>query len=521
MDAETDIPTLPEPSARRRVVAIVGRPNVGKSALFNRIAGRRIAVVHNEAGVTRDRQQREVSWDGQRFSLIDTGGLSIIDSDTRDGSDPIEAGIRAQVAAALSDAAAVILVVDSQVGLHPLDQEAARRIHASGIPAFVAVNKCDLPRHETAEADFAGLGFPLFPVSALHDRGVGALVEQVLAVLPDTREETIANPLRVAIVGRPNAGKSSFVNRLLRNDRIIVSEIAGTTRDSIEAPFTIGSGPHARHYVLIDTAGMRHLRDMKDPVERYSLLRAEQSVDECDVAVLVMDAQIGPTLQDKRIAARILEAKKGCVLVMNKWDKCREEGMTETKSEPVLRKAMPFLRHCPVVFVSALDGYNVRRTIDAIDHVAAQTRLRLPTGMLNRAIAEAMEFRKPPATGGRPLRLFYATQTGVAPVSIRIFVNDPDLVTRPYREYLLRQLRERFGLEGATVVFEFRERTRPVGRAGATPSEQASTPGEPAEKRHAAKGRKTSAPKPAAKARKTSVRRASAKAKSRSARARR
>ena len=460
----TELPTAP---AKRRVVATVGRPNVGKSALFNRLAGRRIAVVHDEAGVTRDRQQREVSWGDRRFALVDTGGLSVIDDDTRDGSDPIEAGIRAQVAAALSDAAAVILVVDAQAGLHPLDQEAARRVHASGIPAFVAVNKCDIPRHETAEADFAGLGLPLFPVSALHDRGIAPLMERVLEVLPDIPEETAANPLRVAVVGRPNAGKSSFVNRLLRNDRVIVSSVAGTTRDSIEAPFTIGSGPQARHYVLVDTAGMRHLRDMKDPVERYSLLRAEQSVEECDVAVLVMDAQVGPTLQDKRIAAKILEAGKGCVLVLNKWDKCREAGMTETKAEPVLREAMPFLRHCPAVFVSALDGYNVRRTVDAIDHVAAQTRLRLPTGMLNRAIAEAMQFRKPPATAGRLLRLFYATQTGVAPVAIRVFVNDPDLVTRPYREYLLRQIRDRFGLEGAPVVLDFRPRTRPRDRESA------------------------------------------------------
>lgn len=449
---------------RRRIVAIVGRPNVGKSALFNRLAGSRIAVVHDEAGVTRDRQQREVSWGDQRFSLIDTGGLSVIDGDAEDCADPIEAGIRTQVAAAISDAAAVILVVDGQAGIHPLDEEAARRVHAAGIPAFVAVNKCDVPQHELATADFEGLGFPVFPVSALHDRGVGALMDGVLGVLPEAVEETVAHPLRVAIVGRPNAGKSSFVNRLLRSDRVIVSDVAGTTRDSIEVPFTIGSGPQARHYVLVDTAGMRHIRSMKDPVERYSLLRAEKSVEECDIAVLVMDATIGPTLQDKRIAAKIVEANKGCVLVLNKWDKCREMGMTETKSAPVLRSEMPFMRHCPAVFISALDGYNVRRTIDAIDHVSAQTRLRLPTGMLNRAFAEAMAFRKPPASGGRPLRLFYATQTGVAPVAVRVFVNYPDLVTRPYREYLLRQLRERFGLEGAPVLLDFRERTRPRNR---------------------------------------------------------
>ena len=477
-----------EPTPRRRIVAIVGRPNVGKSALFNRIAGRRIAVVHDEAGVTRDRQQREVTWKDQRFQLIDTGGLAVIDDDTRDGSDPIEAGIRAQVAAAISDAAAVIMVVDGQAGLHPLDEEAARRVHAAGIPAFIAVNKCDLPKHELSTADFDGLGMPVFPVSALHDRGVGDLMERVLAVLPDVVEESIAHPLRVAVVGRPNAGKSSFINRLLRSDRVIVSEIAGTTRDSIEVPFTIGAGPQARHYVLIDTAGMRNLRSMKDPVERYSLLRAEQSVEECDIAVLVMDATVGPTLQDKRIAAKVIEANKGCVLLLNKWDQCREKGMTETKAEPVLREEMPFLRHCPAVFISALDGYNVRRTIDAIDHVAAQTRMRLPTGMLNRAIAEAMANRKPPAANGKPLRLFYTVQTGVAPIALRIFVNYPDLVTRPYREYLVRQLRERFGLEGAPVVMDFRERTRPASRVAPPPKPDAKkTPGAPPKKRRAAK----------------------------------
>jgi len=450
---------IPQQKAKDRVVAIVGRPNVGKSAVFNRIAARRIAIVHDESGVTRDRLVREVDWEDQRFQLVDTGGVVMLDAEGRKNT--IESGIRAQVDAALGDAAVAILVVDVQQGVHPLDEEVARIIRKSGVPCVVAVNKCDQPQHETGAEEFARLGFAFFPVAAQHNRGMGDLMEAVLPHLPEAANETAVKPLRVAIVGRPNAGKSSYINRLLRAERVIVSEIAGTTRDSIDVPFTIGSGEQARHYTLVDTAGMRNRHSVDNAVERFSLFRAEESVKDADVVVLVLDPELGPTVQDKHIAALIQKNKKGCVLLMNKWDLAEEKGMTQTKTEPVLRQIMPFMNYVPLVFISAKTGYNVRRSIEVIDAVAAQTRVKLPTGMLNRTLVEATRRVVAPSRGGKRLRVYYAVQLGVAPITIRMFVNDPKVATKPYTDFMTRSLRERFGLEGAPVEILYRARSRP------------------------------------------------------------
>jgi len=445
--------------AKARVVAIVGRPNVGKSAVFNRIAGKRIAIVHDESGVTRDRLMREVDWKDQRFSLIDTGGVVVLDAEGKKNS--IEVGIRAQVDAALADAAVAILVVDVQQGVHPLDEEVARIVRKTGVPCVVAVNKCDQEQHEAGAEEFARLGFPFYPVAAQHNRGMGELMEAVLPHLPEASNETAGKPLRVAVVGRPNAGKSSYINRLLRNDRVIVSEVAGTTRDSIDVPFTIGTGGQARHYILVDTAGMRHKHRIDNAVERFSLFRAEESIKDADVVVLMLDPELGPTVQDKHIAALIQENQKGCVLLMNKWDLAMEKGMTQTQAEPVLRQVMPFMSYCPLVFISAKTGLNVHKSIETIDAVAAQTRLNLPTGMLNRTLVEATHRVVAPAKNGHRLHVYYAVQVGTAPVRIRMFVNDPKLATKQYTDFMLRTLRERFGLEGAPVVILYRARTRP------------------------------------------------------------
>ncbi len=440
-------------------MAIVGRPNVGKSAVFNRIAGKRVAIVHDESGVTRDRLMREVDWDDQKFSLVDTGGVMVLNGQSE--KNPIEAGIRAQVDAALDDAAAVILVVDVQQGVHPMDEEVARIVRRTGVPCVVAVNKCDLPHHEAGATEFARLGFPFYAVAAQHNRGFGELMEAVLPHLPAATNETIEKPLRVAVVGRPNAGKSSYINRLLRTDRVIVSEIAGTTRDSIDVPFIIGKGEQARHYMLVDTAGMRHKHRIDNAVERFSLFRAEESVKEADVVVLVLDPDLGPTVQDKHIAALIQENKKGCVILMNKWDLAMEKGMTQTQAEPLLRQVMPFMSYCPIVFVSAKTGLNIRKSIEVIDAVAAQTRVNLPTGMLNRTLVEATRRVVAPAKAGHRLRVYYAVQVCVAPITIRMFVNDPKLATKQYTDFMTRALRERFGLEGAPVLILYRARTRP------------------------------------------------------------
>ena len=265
----------------------------------------------------------------------------------------------------------------------------------------------------------------------------------------------------MAVVGRPNAGKSSYINRLLRSERVIVSEVAGTTRDSIAVPFTIGKGEQARHYTLIDTAGMRHKHKIDNSVERFSLFRAEESVREADVVVLVMDPEIGPTSRDKHIAALIQEHEKGCVIIMNKWDLAMEKGMTQTQAEPVIRQMMPFMNFCPIVFTSTISGLNVRKSIDIIDSVAAQTRVDLPTGLLNRTISEAMERVSAPRRGGKRLKVYYAVQVGKAPQRIRLFVNNPKLVTKQYKDFIIRALRERFGLEGAPIVLLLKERQRP------------------------------------------------------------
>ncbi len=466
MSEKNTIANGPAPlSERRRVIAVVGRPNVGKSALFNRVARERVAIVNDESGVTRDRLVRQILWNDQSFELVDTGGVNL----NGEGG-TIAEGVLEQVRAALAEAAAAILVVDVQKGLTPVDEEVARMVRKAGVPCQVAVNKCDLPKHEAHLPEFEKLCLPLFPVSALHDRGFDDLLRAAVATLPDTKEESVENPLRVAIVGRPNAGKSSYINRLLRHPRVIVSEVAGTTRDSIEIPFSIGSGDHVRHYRLIDTAGMRHFHSIDTAVERYSHMRAQESIKNADVVVLVIDAEAGPSTQDKRIAAMIAKENKSCVVLVNKWDKAidtvAETGVTQTKYEPELRKAMPFLDFCPMVFVSAKSGYNIRRSLEVIDQVAAQTRVKLSTGLLNRVIGEAYERIKPPSSGRKHFKIFYAAQTGEAPIRVRLFVNDAKIPGANYTSYLVKSLRDAFGLEGVPVLISYRERVRPDNPVG-------------------------------------------------------
>ncbi len=440
------------PDVQRRVVAIVGRPNVGKSALFNAIAGGRVAIVHEQSGVTRDRLAREVEWEGERFELIDTGGVGLLDG--AKAADEIETGTRRQVDVAIEDAAVVILVTDITAGIVPLDREVANLLHASGKTVLVAANKADHAGREAAATEFESLGFPVFAVSAMHHRGLAELLGAALPQLPHVEEVTRTQPLRVAVVGRPNVGKSSYINKLLGHDRVIVSEVPGTTRDSIEVPFAIGTGEQARHYVLIDTAGMRKVTKVHASVERFSVFRAEQSIGRADLVVLMLDAVQGPTVQDKKIAATILENRKGCVLLVNKWDLA--EGVKPKEYEDALRREMFFLSFAPIVFASAKSGFNVRNSIEAIDHVAAQVNTQLTTGLLNRTLHDAFTRVQPPSIQGRPLKFYYAAQTGVRPVRVRMFVNDPRRATEAYTAYLESSLRKTFGLEGAPLSLDFR-----------------------------------------------------------------
>jgi len=445
------------------VVAIVGRPNVGKSALFNRIARKRIAIVFDQPGVTRDRVAREVEANGRRFLLVDTGGLAF---DRTPGSDdPLAAETRQQAALAVTDAAVCLVVVDVRAGVTPLDEEVLKRVRESGVPCAIVANKCDTPEDDERADEFARFGMPVFACSAEHGRGMPALLEFAVGKLPppsDNPETT--RPLRVAVVGRPNAGKSSYINRLLNAERVIVSDIPGTTRDSVDVPFTIGEGPTARHYTLVDTAGMKkHTQMSKTSVDNFSLFRSEQAIEEADVVLLVMDSEPGPTKQDMRIAGKILDANRACVILMNKWDIANEKGIKEADATAVIRQMMPFLSFAPIVFCSAKSGYNVRRTVDAIDAVASSVQASLPTGVLNRTIEVAQKKTLSPMIKGRRLKIYYGLQVGTDPLTIRLFVNDPKLVTDAYKSYLEKALRARFGLEGAPIRMFLKARSRKDG----------------------------------------------------------
>ena len=419
-----------------------------------------MAIVFDQPGVTRDRVTREVEVLGRKVMLVDTGGIAF---DSRVTKDPLDDETRSQAALAVEDSAVCVIVVDARAGLTPLDQEVIERVRKSGVPCFIAANKCDTPDDDARAVEFERFGLPVYPTSAEHGRGVEALVQTVVAKLPPAvADETAAKPLRVAVVGRPNAGKSSYINRLLNAPRVIVSEIAGTTRDAVEVPFTIGSGPEARHYMLVDTAGMKpHTKMSKTSVDNFSLFRSEQAIAEADVVVLLLDPVMGPTLQDKRIAGKILDANRACVLMLNKWDLANEAGLTDEKAAAdAVRRMMPFLSFAPIVFCSNKSGYNIRRTVEAIDRAAASASERLPTGMLNRVIETATKKTLAPMIKGRRLKVYYGLQVATNPQTVRLFVNDPKLVTPAYLAFIEKNVRARFGLEGAPLRIFLKARSR-------------------------------------------------------------
>lgn len=443
------------------VVSLVGRPNTGKSALFNRIAKKRVAIVFDQPGVTRDRVAREVDVLGRKIMLVDTGGIAFDRSVT---NDPLDEETKSQAALAVEDSAVCVVVVDARAGITPLDSEVIQRVRKSGVPCVIAANKCDTPDDDWRAAEFERFGLPVFATSAEHGRGVEALVKDFISKLPpvDPEEESGKRPLRVAVVGRPNAGKSSYINRLLNAPRVIVSEIAGTTRDAVEVPFTIGTGPEARRYMLVDTAGMKpHTKMSKASVDNFSLFRSEQAIEEADVVILLLDPVMGPTMQDKRIAGKILDAHRACVLMLNKWDLALEKGITsEKKAAEAVRKMMPFLNFAPIVFCSNKSGYNIRRTVETIDRAAASASERIPTGMLNNSIVKATKKTVSPMVRGKRLKIYYGLQVSTNPQTIRLFVNDPKLVTPAYLSYIEKNIRARFGLEGAPLRIFMKARTR-------------------------------------------------------------
>ena len=466
------------------VIAIVGRPNVGKSALFNRIVGRRIAIVHDQPGVTRDRISVEAEWRGIPFTLVDTGGIGLLEGEK--SHDVIERATLEQVDLAIESAQVVILVTDVREGVVPLDMDIATRLRQSGKPVVVAVNKVDNVRMEEGVLEFSTLGFDrVIGISALHDRNINALMKQVIELLPEEMVETgeaeeeseqgEEAPLKLAIVGRPNVGKSSLINTLVQSARVVVSPVPGTTRDAIEVPMEIETEGRRERYILIDTAGVRKRRRLKDPIDFYSVVRTEEAIRRADIVVLMLDADHGITELDKKIGGKIVEAGKGCVLAVNKWDLyaekveavLREEGKSEEEIRRQIgsfadwvRQKLFFLDYAPVVFTSATQNMNLDRLLEAVRFVGAQLQQRVPTALLNRTLHDAVEMRQPAKVKNKRLKLFYATQVETKPPTFVLFVNDPDLFTEPYSRYLVHELRKAFGFEGCPIRLIARPRSQ-------------------------------------------------------------
>lgn len=431
-------------------VAVVGYPNVGKSSLVNRLTGSREAVVHERAGVTRDRKEVECDWNGRRFVLIDTGGMDRLDAD------PISGSIREQAQAAIGEAQVAMLVVDAQAGVRPGDEEMADLLRRAGVPVLVAANKVDGPADIPLAADFhrLGLGEPL-AVSAAQGLGSGDLLDRLAGMLP---EEDAGGPgdedvLKIAIIGRPNVGKSTFVNRLAGAERVIVSDEAGTTRDAIDLPLEVDGRP----VLLVDTAGMRRLSKVSDKVEYYTSLRSQRAVERADVAIVVCDAGDGVTSQDLRIAE--LAMKEGCatLLVLNKWDVA---GMDEDDLEHERAKVQNKLRLRPrVMTLSALNGRNVERVIGEAIALGLRRQERIPTADLNRFVAEVVAERQPPARRGKRLKLFYLAQIETGPPRFALQVNHRNRVTRDYMYFFENRLRQRYGFDGIPLIIDVRERS--------------------------------------------------------------
>lgn len=434
------------------IVAIVGRPNVGKSALFNRIVGRRVAIVEGEPGVTRDRIYSQTQWTGKAFVLVDTGGIEA------PGEESVEFSslTRVQAEMAVAEADVVLFVVDGRAGLLPGDMDVADVLRRSGKKIVLAVNKVDDRSIEPLVPEFysLGLGDPL-PVSAEHGRGIGDLLDAVVSDFPSQPDEEDDDSIRIAVVGRPNVGKSSLTNRLIGEERSIVSDVPGTTRDAIDTQVERDGVT----FTLIDTAGIRRRSRIEtDSVERYSVIRALRAIDRSDIALVLLDATELATEQDKRIAGYAHEAGKAIVMVVNKWDLVEKDSKTMDRFEAEIRSEFSFLQYAPILFVSALTGQRVVHLFELCAYVANQHALRIPTGRLNEVLQLAIAQRQPPSDKGKRLKVFYGVQVGVKPPSFALFVNDPRLMHFSYQRYIENQLREHFGFVGTPIVLRLRQR---------------------------------------------------------------
>ena len=472
--------------------------------MFNRIVKKRIAIVHDQPGVTRDRVSVEAEWHGRPYTLVDTGGIGLLRREKSD--DVIVKAALEQVEIAIESACAIILVVNVQEGVVPLDREVAQKLRSSGKPVLVAINKVDTSLAEKNMDEFSRLGFEkMFPVSAIHGEGIQNLMDAVTAFLtvqapaPEVENlETVEadgdpiepaprkiGPLRLAIVGRPNVGKSSIINALTKSERVIVSPIPGTTRDAVDVPFEVETEGVREKYVLVDTAGIRKTRKIDDSVEFFSVQRSEESIARCDIAILVLDAESGILEQDKKIADHIVENRRACILIVNKWDLFEEKIREKRKEEIVSRekkenrgapKVMTtlgefgqwvqeklfFLDYAPVIFTSAKSGFHLDRLLEAVRYVAAQLQQKVPTAILNRTLRDSVERRQPITPQGHRLKFFYATQVRQAPPTFLLFVNRDELFSDQYKKYLGGELRRAFGYEGCPIVFVPKARPKTV-----------------------------------------------------------
>jgi GTP-binding protein len=434
----------------RPTVAIVGRPNVGKSTLFNRILGGRAAIVSEHAGTTRGRHFGEAEWTGRHFWVVDTGGL------VPDSHEAMDKAIRRQVESALTEADLILFLVDGREGMHPVDQAVAERLRRAGRPVLVAVNKLDQLPATTAQHEFHALGFgdPI-PVSASVGKGSGDLLDAIVAKLPAAAADEDQEEIQVAIVGRPNAGKSSLANRLLGEERYVVHPVAGTTRDAVDSVLTY----HGHTLRFIDTAGLRRRAKVQEDVEFYSTLRTQRAIERADVCVLVVDATLGLQNQDLRIATEAWDRGAGLIIAVNKWDLIEEkDANTAHRGQEQLVAKAPFLQYVPFLYVSSLSGQRARKVLDLIVEVAEARTKRVGTAEVNRVLEELVQRQQPPQKAGEEVKLLYASQIGTSPPAFAIVSNRPDDVAESYQRYLIHGFRSAWAFTGAPLRLKFSRR---------------------------------------------------------------
>ena len=435
----------------RPLVAIVGRPNVGKSMLFNKLTGQRLSIVEDTPGVTRDRIYAPCEWRGRKFDLVDTGGIE-------PGTDSeILLFMRRQAEIAIQNATVILFICDIQTGLTASDQEVGAMLLKSGKPVVLCVNKMDATGPENPDIyEFynLGLGDPI-AVSAVHGHGTGDLLDACFQYFPpEAEEEEDEDVIKVAIIGKPNVGKSSLVNRILGEERVIVSDMAGTTRDAIDNYFENDKGK----YLFIDTAGMRRKSRVEDRVEKFSVLRATLAIERCDVCLILIDGTEGVTEQDTKVAGLAHEAGKACIIVVNKWDIVEKDDKTMDNMCKDIRRDLAYMDYAPILFLSALTGSRVEKLFDAVNSVFEQASMRITTGMLNDVLADATARVQPPTDKGRRLKVYYMTQVGIKPPHFVIFCNRADLFHFSYQRYIENQIRATFGLQGTPVKLTIREK---------------------------------------------------------------